>query len=163
MYIYNKYEINDEEFYNCIKELIENDVVLSMEQFIQHGKTSCLNHCLNVSYKSYKLAKKLNLDYYSVARAALLHDLFLYDWHHRRKPKRFQDFHGLNHPRIALQNATKNFTLSPKEKDIILKHMWPLTLRQIPKYKETVLVSVVDKYVSTKETIFQHKAAVKIS
>ena len=40
-----------------------------------------------------------------------------------------------------------------KEKDIIEKHMWPLTLRQVPKYKESFLVSFVDKYTSSCETV----------
>ena len=39
------------------------------------------------------------------------------------------------------------------EKDIIAKHMWPLTLRKVPKYKESFLISFVDKYTSTSETV----------
>lgn len=31
-------------------------------------------------------------------------------------------------PKSALQNAEKEFLLNDKEKDIILKHMWPVTL-----------------------------------
>ena len=34
-------------------------------------------HLIKVSYKSYKIAKKLDLDYVSVARAGLLHDFYL--------------------------------------------------------------------------------------
>ena len=107
-----KYEINDLKFYNCIADLINNDNVLKMENFIQHGKTTCLNHCLRVSYQSYKLAKKLNLDYKATARAALLHDLFLYDWHKAPKARKFLQKHGYSHPSIALENAKTLFTLT---------------------------------------------------
>ena len=31
------------------------------------------------------------------------------------------------------------------EKDIILKHMWPVTLFQFPKYKESFIITIVDK------------------
>lgn len=158
MSIKEKYEITDEKFYNCIADLINNKVVLQMENYIQHGRTNCLNHCLNVSYKSYKIARKLNLDYKAVARAALLHDLFLYDWHTAPKIKNILKKHGYIHPQLALQNAQKNFKLTSKEQDIILKHMWPLTIRKIPKYKESFLVCFIDKYVSLNETIFRKKA-----
>ena len=60
--------------------------------------------------------------------------------------------HGFTHPRTALENACKYFNLNEIEKDIIEKHMWPLTLRKVPKYKESVVVTMVDKYCSTKET-----------
>ena len=40
--------------------------------------------------------------------------------------------------------------LSAIEEDIILKHMWPLTLR-IPKYKESFLIMFLDKYVATQD------------
>lgn len=46
----------------------------------------------------------------------------------------------------------KYFTLTPVEEDIILKHMWPLTLK-LPRYRESVLVSLADKIVSIKDTL----------
>jgi uncharacterized protein len=50
----------------------------------------------------------------------------------------------LVHPRMALQN-TREWDLSPLEQDIILKHMWPITLRLVPKYRESIVVSLADK------------------
>jgi uncharacterized protein len=38
------------------------------------------------------------------------------------------------------------------EKDIIEKHMWPLTLR-LPRYKESYVVLMVDKYCAFSETL----------
>ena len=52
---------------------------------------------------------------------------------------------------ILLSCNVNNFT-NEIEKDIIAKHMWPLTLRHVPKYKESIIVTMVDKYCSTKET-----------
>ena len=48
------------------------------------------------------------------------------------------------HPITALVNATHLFTLNDKEKDIIVKHMWPLT-PALPKYAESFVVSTADK------------------
>jgi uncharacterized protein len=143
----------DIEYYECIKDLFNSDPVKLMNSFIQHGSTTTLEHSINVSYKSYKLAKLLKMDYKSAARAGLLHDLFLYDWHLEPKDNKLFQKHGFTHPEKALNNANKYFDLNDKEKDIISKHMWPLTLRKVPKYKESFLVSVVDKYSSCSETI----------
>ncbi len=151
MTIREKYHILDYEFYNYIKDIIETDIVQKMDNYIQHGSTTTLTHCLAVSYVSYRIAQKFNLDYISVARAALLHDFFLYDWHNIKKVKKLFEKHGYVHPKIALKNSLKYFELNELEKDIISKHMWPLTITKIPKYKETMLVSMVDKYVSIKE------------
>ena len=60
---------NDKEYLECVAELLNNKVVLSMHNYIQHGSTSTLDHCITVSYISYKLAKKFNLDARSTARA----------------------------------------------------------------------------------------------
>ena len=141
------------EYYNIIKDMIETEKVKSMDNFIQHGSTTTLEHCISVSYASYRIAKKLKLDYISVARAGLLHDFFLYDWHKLPPEKRLFKKHGFTHPGIALKNAQEQFHLNKKEKDIIIKHMWPLTFTKVPRYKESILVSLVDKYISTKETI----------
>ena len=145
--------LNHLEYYDCIRDLIQSDTVLSMDNYTQHGSTSTLDHCIRVSYRSYKIAKSLKMDYVSAARAGLLHDLFLYDWHLEPKGKKLFQKHGFTHPRKALENANNNFELNKKEKDIILKHMWPLTLRSVPRYKESFLVSLIDKYSSCGETL----------
>ena len=149
----SKILLQKKEYYNSISDLIESSVVLRMDNFTQHGSTSTLDHCIRVSYRSYKIAKLLKMDYKSAARAGLLHDLFLYDWHLQPKGKKILEKHGYTHPRKALLNASVHFDLNNKEKDIILKHMWPLTLRSVPKYKESFLVSFVDKYSSCGETL----------
>ena len=148
----NTVTTSDEEYNSFVSELLNNDVVLSMKQFIQHGTTTCYDHCASVSYYSYKIAKKLHLDAKSTARAALLHDLFLYDWHLNPEKKPLFQKHGFTHPERALENAKKYFNLNEIEMDIIAKHMWPLTFRHIPKYRESFVVTMVDKYCSTLET-----------
>ena len=161
MTIREKYNITDPEYYNCIKDLIETEVVQEMEKYIQHGSTTTLDHCISVSYLAYRLARKLDLDYISVARAGLLHDFYLYDWHELPKEKKLFKKHGFTHPDKALENASKYFELNEVEKDIIVKHMWPLTLTKIPKYKETTLVSFSDKVISSKETVSPYLVELK--
>lgn len=143
----------DEEYFNLVNDIIYNPVTLEMKKFIQHGTTTCYEHCLNVSYKSYKLAKFLKLDYRSVARAGMLHDLFLYDWHKKDETGMFLfKKHGFSHPRTALNNALKYFSLNEIEKDCILNHMWPLTIK-MPKYKEAYVIILMDKIACLQETL----------
>ena len=80
-------------------------------------------------------------------RGALLHDYFLYDWHEKNK---YHRWHGFTHAGRALRNARKDFRLSEREQDIIAKHMFPLNLA-LPRYRESVLVCLVDKWCSTYE------------
>lgn len=140
---------SDSEYENSVQDLIQHEMVVSMKNFIQHSDVSCLEHSLCVSYCSYLICRRLRLDYCSAARGGLLHDFFLYDWH-VSKPD--YGMHGFVHPCIALKNANDYFNLNEVERDIILKHMWPLTIR-VPKYKETFVVLLVDKYCTVKETI----------
>ena len=140
---------NDVEFQQIINDIITNDTVLQMKKFRQHFETSCFDHCLRVAFYSYLLCKKYNLDYKAVARAGMLHDLFLYDW--RKKDASRKGLHGFTHPKYALQNASNLFNLNKKEQDIILKHMWPLTIK-FPKYKESYIVTLVDKYCALSES-----------
>lgn len=134
----------DLEYYTYVKDILENKVVLKMKDYIQHGDTTCYQHCINVSYYSFLLSKKLNLNIANTSRAALLHDLFLYDWHTEHKTSKLFEKHGFTHPKIAFENAKKIFNLNEMEKDIITKHMWPLTI-SLPKYKETAVVILMDK------------------
>lgn len=140
------------EFINIISELIYNPTVQKMKIFRQHYDSSCFEHCLEVSYISYIICKKLGLDYVSAARAGLLHDLFLYDWRHSRKKLNLEGYHAFVHPKIALKNAEQLFELNDKEKDIIVKHMWPVTFFDFPKYKESFIITLVDKYSALKSS-----------
>ncbi len=133
-----------DEYMSYVSDLIDHDVVCEMKQYTHHGRTTCFQHCLNVSYYNFVLCKLLSLDARAAARGGLLHDLFLYDWHTHR-PRKGRMLHGYTHPADALENAKKHFELTAMEQDIIEKHMFPLTLRP-PKYRETVVITLVDKY-----------------
>ena len=140
---------SNDEFIKMIDDLLNNDTVKQMKNFRQHYETSCFDHCLIASYYCYLYGKKFNLDYVSCARAAMLHDLFLYDW--RKKQDDRKGLHAFTHPKTAYKNASKLFALNEKEKDIILKHMWPVTIA-LPKYKESYLLTLIDKYCALNES-----------
>lgn len=147
--------LKDAGYMACVQDILKNEKVQSMKDFVQHGTTSTLTHCLHVSYYSYKVCKRYGLDSRAAARGGLLHDLYLYDWHtHARRTG--EHFHGFTHPRTALKNAEKIFDLSEAEKDIIVKHMWPLTIIP-PRTWEGYVVMLADKHCGVMETIFRFK------
>ena len=140
---------NDREFQKIIEPLITNETVLKMKNFRQHYETSCFDHCYVVAFYCYLICKKYNLDYKSATRAAMLHDLFLYDWRKRQEDRK--GLHAFTHGKTACENACKLFDLNEKEKDMIVKHMWPVTI-ELPKSLEGFVLTFVDKYCATSET-----------
>jgi uncharacterized protein len=122
-----------------------------MKNFTQHGRTDCLFHSISVSYYSLASASRLPFiwDKRSLVKGALLHDFFLYDWHTKDRSHRF---HGFTHPSAALANARKEWGLNEKEADIIRKHMFPL-IPAVPRYRESLLVCLVDKLCSAAEIL----------
>ena len=149
---------NLEEFIECIGDLISSPRVLEMGKVPQHVDVSCLNHCIFVAYISFLVCRKFRWDFTAAARGGLLHDLFLYDW---RVKGTHEGLHGFSHPAAALRNASELCELSAREKDIILKHMWPLTLRKVPRYRESFVVSGADKACALME-IFHIYHAMKV-
>lgn len=140
----------DETYMECVKDIMDNPVFQSMDLFMQHGDTTCKEHCIKVSYMSYGICRRMGWDYAEAARAGLLHDLFLYDWHTHAK-ETGEYFHGFTHPRKALINAEKYFDLTDREKDMILRHMWPLTPIP-PKSCEGLAIIYADKFCGLAET-----------
>jgi len=134
----------DPEYAAIVAPLLEHADVRGMDGFRHHDRTA-LTHSLAVSTRAWALARRLGLDAASVARGALLHDFFLYDWRDGRNPH-----HPTGHARVALDNARARFSLNPVEEDIIVAHMWPIG-KPFYSYRESALVSLVDKLVSTKE------------
>jgi uncharacterized protein len=143
----NEKSPNPSGFSQAIAELIAHPDVKSMKSFPHHGRVSCYDHSLAVAHYAYKIASRHRLDARSVARGAMLHDFYLYDWHDKKSRK---GLHGFTHARKALANAQSRFELNPMEVDIILKHMWPLGL-SLPRYRESVLVCLVDKGIALLE------------
>lgn len=132
----------DTEYLELIQDLIEHEDVKNLENFVHHKVTNRLAHSISVSYSSFCWARKLNLNTSAIARAGLLHDLFFYDA--ETKNEVGGRGHNYEHPRIAVENALKITELSDLEKDIILKHMAGTT-RDIPKYAESLIVTLMDK------------------
>ena len=143
---------NNAEFQQAVSSVLNNDNVQLTKSFTQHGNVSVFAHSMAVAAYSKKLAEKLRIkhDTKSLVRGAMLHDFFLYDWHETSNIG--DGLHGFAHPYTATKNAIREFRLSPRELDIIRKHMWPLTLTKLPKYRESWLVCAVDKYCSLLET-----------
>ena len=121
--------------------LLRSPEVRRMNGFLQHGRTSCLQHSLAVAYVSLCLRRLLHMraDRYSLVRGALLHDFFLYDWHEKHAG---HNLHGWTHPATALRNARQRFALNTVEQNIISSHMWPFTLRRLPRSREAMLVNL---------------------
>ena len=107
------------EYKNRMNKMFSDDVIQSMKKYSHHGRTSLFGHSVHVSYYNYLVCKKLHLDEKAGAKAGLLHDLFLYDWH-KYSPGKGERLHGFEHP---------------------------------PKYKETFVIVLVDKFCSFNEVL----------
>lgn len=149
--------IEDLIFKSYLSDVLKKKKYLKMNRYIQHGNTTCLLHSIAVAYYSYRLCKILHLNIHEkeLIRGALLHDYYLYDWHSKYKPTRNVGLHGRIHPKIALFNARKDYQVNRIESDIIEHHMFPLTFTP-PKYKEGVIVCLVDKACSIYEVFSKH-------
>lgn len=144
--------ILDNNYKLLVNDILEHKEFQKIDK-IEHHQTSRLIHCLRVSYFSYKISKKLGLDYVSVARGGLLHDFFM-SYSDRTKKERF--FSTFTHPKYALINASNKFKLNNCEKDIIRTHMFPINIA-IPRYLESWLVSLIDKAVAFYEFTSNYK------
>lgn len=139
-------------------DIIESDNFKKTKGHIQHGSMTVNGHCMNVARYSLILNKRLrlNCNQNDLVRGSLLHDYFLYDWHDKEYLSQRKRLHGFRHPGIALRNADKEYRLTDIQRDIIKKHMWPLSVVP-PVYKEAWVVTAADKYCSLMETIGVHK------
>lgn len=136
------------EYYEIVNEILNNPEYQRRLEFHHHENRSVYTHCLIVSYYSYKIAKKMKLDYRSAAIAGLLHDFYYEDWQ-LNKTHGIKNMHGFIHAKQAMNNSITYFPnmINDKIKDSIVKHMFPLTIFP-PKYAEGWIITFVDKIVS---------------
>ena len=139
----------DKEYLALVEDLLENEKFQKLGDITHHHYTTRLQHSIYVSYVSYKLAKRMNLDVRAIARAGLLHDFFLES---REEIEAMEEgSHNYVHPKIALKNAKEITPISKLEEDIILKHMFLCTTCAFPSYQESAVVTCVDKYCALSE------------
>lgn len=132
------------------EDILRSPNMQSERNFMQHGNTDCFTHSICVAYMALRVAEVLHIkkiDKKSLVRGCLLHDFFLYDWHDKETACKF---HTFRHPIIALKNAEKEFPLNKIERDIIRKHMFPLSF-PFPKYKESYIITIADKCCAASE------------
>lgn len=132
-------------FDSIANEITQTNKFNDLKSENHHGITRYI-HVLRVSKYTYKISKFFNLDYVSATRAALLHDYFTNEeLHNDNSIKR-----GILHPETAYNNAQLDFKLNELERNAIISHMFPLG-HEIPKYKESWILTLVDKCVATYE------------
>lgn len=144
--ICSKKELSSDGYYKCVSDIINSMELDRLKGITHHISTTRFQHCLNVSYYTYLICKKLNLDARAAARAGLLHDLFYYDRkEYNRSRKKGQLSHSSMHARLAAEHAAELTKITALERDMIEKHMWPMT-RPLPRYKESYIITLTDKY-----------------
>lgn len=141
------------DFHSYGKDVLESDEYAVLDTYVQHGNINCLQHSVGVAVFSLAFVRRFGIrcDERALVRGALLHDYFLYDWHEK---KVMHTWHGFTHARAALRNASRDFLLTKKEKEIIRAHMWPLNPVP-PKVREAWVVTLIDKYCSALEVLGQ--------
>lgn len=137
-----------EEFNIYVRDIITNERFNLLKDEKHHG-ISRYEHSMRVAKYTYKIAKFLNFKrIQDLTRAALLHDFYIdSDLGDASSSKRLR-----LHSQVALNNSLKYYDLNDIQKDIIVNHMFPIT-KQLPKYKESWLVTLVDKNVSAYEML----------
>lgn len=141
-----------EEFNSLVEDIKNNKKFNKLNKELHHGITR-YEHSMRVARWTYKVCRWLKLtNKEEVTRAALLHDFYVNnDLVSESGTSKLGE-----HPDVALVNSLKYFELNDIQKDIIKTHMFPCNFN-VPKYKESWLVSGIDKAVSTYE-MFRFKS-----
>lgn len=137
-------------FKQCLSEMLDHPAIQKLKEIPQHKGGTTYAHCVNVACKAYELAKswRWDIDIKALVKGAMLHDYYLYD----TETMPWSDYrHSLIHPKLAVENAEKVFTLDAKERNIILSHMFPIPGAPLPRSREAWLVSIADKICAQRE------------
>lgn len=141
--------IEKSEYYEIIYDILKSEEFQKRKFYKHHGNITVYDHSLAVSKISYIIAKKLKKDYKSAAIGGLLHDFYKKPWQNNLVKNKFFKAHGFTHANEALENSYDYFPhlMNKKIDNIILRHMFPLN-KKPPRYFESWIITIVDKYVS---------------
>lgn len=142
--------LNNKVYEKTMKELLSDPKVQSMGKLTHHVCSTTLSHSIYVTKTACRLAKILHIRVHTkdLVRGCMLHDFYLYEF---AKEDMTAYQHGTGHAAVALKNAGKRYDLTRIEQNMIYSHMWPLNVTHLPRYKESVLIVVADKYCAVVE------------
>ena len=134
------------------KDILESASFQSLKTHMHHFKSNTYAHCIAVTMKALKFAKKMRIpvDIPTMVRACLLHDYYLYN---HRTEERIK-WHLLKHPAIAAANAERDFHLNALGVDMIQGHMWPVNPFYLPITREGWFLVYADNAVSVMVRFF---------
>lgn len=135
---------DDARFRAALSTLRAHPAIQVLRRIPQHKGGTTYAHSVAVASRAYGLARRLrwDIDIPCLVRGAMLHDYYLYD----TETMPYSDYrHSLVHPKLALSNAQAHFSLGPRERNIILSHMWPIPGAPLPRCKEAWLICLADK------------------
>lgn len=145
-----------EELEKIYYRFLNDNLVSRMKDISMHRGSNCFIHSFLVAKLALKRAlrrkKELNLE--AIVVSSILHDYYLYDWRNNRM---LLKKHGKNHPKIANENAKRDFDITEEESEIILSHMWPINFRCFPKSIEARIVNNADTSVALIEAMTSKK------
>lgn len=156
-----------DEWLSITKEVLLNDEFQKRKYFMHHHNLTVWDHSILVSFKAFKIAKRLGADARVCALAGLLHDFYTQAWLYSDELAQIEDgkylqeigvrkplfkMHGFTHGVDAAKNYVKFFPELEDERitDSIKKHMFPMTIIP-PKYVEGYILTSVDKLNSIRE------------
>jgi len=143
-------------FEDILRDYLSDEKVQKMKEFSQHGTVTTYHHCYAVALMALWINRrwKLGAREEILLPGALMHDMFLYDWHTigKRNPH-----HAVNHATLAGRNAVRYLKVSDEVHDVIYCHMWPVNITRVPKNREGWIVCMADKWVSLRETVTMRK------
>ena len=148
---------NNKEFMSEASQVLTHNEFIKTKSIVLHGTTR-YNHSVRVAYLSYLASKTLGLDTKSIIKGAVLHDFFLV---RNDKNAASQTKILIEHPKLAKENEKYYFGINEKEQNIIESHMFPIS-NTVPKFKESWIVSICDKLVSSCESLLYVKSHVNV-
>lgn len=140
----------DRDFITYAVPIIQQGDLWKTDDIRQHGSTTRFTHCVSVAYYSLKIATRLNIhcNAVSLVTGGLLHDYYFYDRHEKNISHLKNSY---IHPKVALYNAMRDYNVNALEQNIIVRHMFPITLVP-PRHWEGLIVCVTDKICGLAET-----------